>query len=101
MKKRLAVLSTVVMSVGVAAAAMASTIKYEYDRDVNFSKWTSVAWRVPARAEASITERRIIKAIEAGFAGRGYVLVGERTRAETAKAVEKLLKKFPARGGAQ
>lgn len=82
MNKRMTVWSLVLVSMGVAAAALASTVTYDFDRDVDFSKWTFAAWRTPERPGASMTEKRLARAVESGFAGRGYVLVAERPRAD-------------------
>jgi len=79
---RIAVLSVVVASLSLAVAATASEIKYDYDREVDFSKWARAAWRSTRILEPSMTEKRLAKAVESGFQGRGYTLVDDRTQAD-------------------
>lgn len=82
MNKRIAVLSWAVASLSIAVAAAASTVKYDFDREVDFSKWAYVAWRTDERPDASMVDKRIGKAVEAGFEARGYVLTQDRTKAD-------------------
>ena len=80
MNTRIAVL--LVISLGFAAAAAASTVKYDFDRDVDFSKWTTMAWSSPAGPALSMTETRIAKAVEMGFQNRGYTRVESPAQAD-------------------
>lgn len=65
----------ILLAMGMAAAAAASTVRYDYDRTVNFSDREEVAWRDPERPDASMTARRIEKALQEGFEERGYSFV--------------------------
>jgi hypothetical protein len=82
MKKHIAVLSVVAISLGFAAAGMASTVKYDYDRDVDFSKWRQAAWKASVGAAPSMASKRIAKALEAGFAAKGYPFVANPAEAD-------------------
>lgn len=81
MNKWIAVMSVVLVALGVAGAAAASTVKYDYDRDVDFSQWARAAWRLPVPG-SGMTEKRIAKAVEAGFKGRGYTFVDAPEQAD-------------------
>lgn len=70
------------------AVAMAATVKYDYDRDIDFSKWANAAWAGPQAADASMIEKRLEKAIENGFRDRGYAFVTDRAQAEFLVAYE-------------
>lgn len=67
---------------GSSGVARAASTRYDYDRDVDFSRWQYLAWAVPVSPEASITERRLARAIEAGFSGRGYTLTTDAAKAD-------------------
>lgn len=82
MNKRIAVLSMVVFSLGLSVNAMASSIQYDYDRDVNFSTWTLAAWRGDQHEDATMTEKRLEKAVEDGFKARGYTFVEDPAQAD-------------------
>ena len=75
-------LAGIVIALCMAANAEASSVKYDYDRDVDFSKWTTVAWKDDARPDGSMTARRIAKAVEAGFVERGYTFVEDAEKAD-------------------
>lgn len=86
MKKRLTILALFLVAAFAAAGstgpANAATVRYDYDRDVNFTPWRTFAWAVPVNAAASIQERRLARAVEAGFTGRGYTLVADPRKAD-------------------
>jgi len=73
------VASGVFGSVGTAGAA---TVRYDIDRSVDVSGWESMAWVPTVKADSSIQGRRIARAIESGFAGRGYTLVADPQQAD-------------------
>lgn len=81
MKKLTAVLTLMTIALCLAGSAIASTVKYDYDRDIDFSKWKLMAWR-PAGPDAGMTEKRLSKAVESGFVGRGYQLVEDPAQAD-------------------
>src|SRR5215510_5109439 len=81
MNARMAGWTMVVISLGFAATALASSVKYDYDHGIDFSKWTKAAWR-SRDANADMVEKRIAAAVELGFAGRGYVLVEPAANAD-------------------
>lgn len=62
--------------------AAAATVRYDFDRDVDMSRWQYLAWAAPVRPDAPMIERRLARAIEAGFSGRGYTLVAEPGKAD-------------------
>ena len=82
MNKRMAVMSMVLIAMSIAAAAIASTIQYDYDREVDFSKWKLAVWRSLEKRAETMVDKRIVKAIEAGFAGRGYAMSDDRDQAD-------------------
>jgi len=88
MKKRFAVPTMVLFALSLAAVALAATVKYDYDREVNFTSWTTAAWRGPQDPGASMVERRLEKAIEGGFRDRGYAFVADPGQADFVIAYE-------------
>jgi hypothetical protein len=54
-------------------AAHAADVKYDYDKTADVSTWKSWAWKQPEPpATGSIAEGRIRRALEEGFAAKGY-----------------------------
>jgi hypothetical protein len=82
MNKSIVALSMVVASLGIAVAAVASTVEYDIDRGVDFSTWQRMAWATPKGPELTIQERRISRAVENGFASKGYTLVEDKANAD-------------------
>lgn len=82
MNKWIAGLATMVMAAGFASAALASTVKYDFDRTMDFSKWRTVAWSAPEAALTTLPERRIQRALEDGFKAKGYTLVATPAQAD-------------------
>jgi len=70
-----------VLSLTVVTAAMASSVRYDYDREVNFSAWKKVAWQASGPVDLSIPSQRIRRALEYGFKAKGYTFV-ERDSAD-------------------
>lgn len=58
----------------VATTSWATTIRYDYDRGTDFSTWRTFAWAPPVNPTPTIEERRLARAVDAGFLGRGYRL---------------------------
>jgi len=81
MKRWLAAL-TMTLALGLAHAASAATVKYDYDRDVDFAAWKTFAWSGPAAPGASLTEKRLERAVEDGFEAKGYRLVERPAEAD-------------------
>lgn len=81
MKTIFTALAATVIALGFAASGRASTVKYDYDRDAEFSNWKTFAWMEPARPDASMTDTRIRKAVETGFTDRGFT-PAERSKAD-------------------
>ncbi len=77
MRNMMRILTGMVLVLALVASATASSVKYDYDRTVDFSKWSTVAWRDSWRADASMSARRIEKALAEGFVERGYAFVEE------------------------
>jgi hypothetical protein len=67
-------LITLVLAIGVTTgAAQAASVKYDYDKSVDFASYKSWAWRQPqAAGGGSIPDARIREALEAGFVADGY-----------------------------
>jgi len=72
-----------VMAVAVSVtSAHAASVKYDADETIDFSPWKSWAWKRPELPnESSIAEIRIRRALEEGFAAKGYTNV-ERAAAD-------------------
>jgi hypothetical protein len=81
MKRRIAGL-VLMTSMVIATTVMASTVKYDYDREVDFSGWKTMAWRRLHQAGESMREKRIRRAVEDGFKAKKYVLLDTRTQAD-------------------
>jgi hypothetical protein len=79
--KNLIVKFTAVMML-LAVAALASTVKYDYDRTLDFSPWKRMAWKTPIHPGASMTEQRLQRAIEDGFAAKSYRIVDDPAGAD-------------------
>ena len=72
MARWMAGMAAYVISMTVATASMASTVRYDYDREVEFSKWKIVAFPASGPVDLSLPERRIRRALESGFKTKGY-----------------------------
>lgn len=55
---------------------------YDYDRDTDFSRWTSFAWAPPGVPGGSPTVDRLRRAVEDGFVAKGYARVERPDRAD-------------------
>jgi hypothetical protein len=106
------IVGMVAIALSIAAPALASSVKYDYDRAVDCSQWKTMAWRVPARPNESMSTERVPTGVliveiydrtTGKLAWRGTVtdeLASDPEKADkkTAKAVAKLLQKFPPGG---
>lgn len=81
MSKFIAILRLLAIMLGLASAANAATVKYDYDKSVDMREWKYVAW-VSAAGDLSMKEQRIDDAVAAGFATKGYFLVADRSQAD-------------------
>ena len=79
--KKLSMLAAVLLIVGIGSAA-AQDVKYDYDREKNFSKYKTYKWVEIKGANAAneLTTRQITAAIEAELAKKGLT----KTDADTA-----------------
>jgi hypothetical protein len=83
MKSWIQRLLTAVVAATIAGAAPASTAKLDYDPTADFSSYESWTWKHgEARPGASLAEKRIRRALEAGFDERGFEQVDERAQAD-------------------
>jgi hypothetical protein len=82
MKRWIVITCLAALGAAGSTPAAAATVRYDYDRGTDFSKWQYVAWAAPLDSTATMTERRLALAIAAGFAGRGYILVAEPPKAD-------------------
>jgi len=74
MKQWIAV-AAVVVSMSASGSAQASTVKYDYDKSVDFTAWKSLAWKPSGPSGGTLAEGRIRRALAAGFAAKGYTMV--------------------------
>jgi len=71
MNKFLTLVLAIAMTTG---AARAASVKYDYDKSVDFASYKSWAWSEPETAGGgSIPEARIRQALEAGFVADGFM----------------------------
>jgi hypothetical protein len=77
----IAVLWMLTVTLALAGPALAGSVKYDVDRSADFSSAKTVAWTSES-GELSIAERRIVDAIETGFAGRGYTFTRNGAEAD-------------------
>jgi hypothetical protein len=82
MNKWITALVTIVTAVCSAATGLASTVTYDFDREVDFSKWKSLAWAGPDSHGTTLAEERIRRAIETGFQEKGFTVVADRQKAD-------------------
>lgn len=75
MNKWIAGLVTMLAVLGFAAAAVASTVKYDFDRGIDFAPWKTFAWAAAGAPLTSLPERRIERSLEDGFKAKGYAFV--------------------------
>jgi hypothetical protein len=84
MKSRiLRTMSVAVVAATIAGAAVASTVRSDYDRTADFSSYERWAWkRGDEHRGASLAEARIRRALVAGFAERGFERIDEVAQAD-------------------
>src|SRR5690349_4686524 len=57
------------------APAFAQTVKVDYDRDVDFSKFKTYAWQEGRSGANPVVDKRIVQAIDAQLSARGWTRV--------------------------
>jgi len=75
MKGKISKLTMVLMLLVAAGRVQASTVRYDYDRGIDATRWKRFAWRVADTHPLSLEERRIRRALVAGFAAKGDSLI--------------------------
>lgn len=75
MNRWMAGLAMMLLAMGSSTSALASTVKHDFDRTMDFSNWSTVAWSASTGVPASLPERRIQRALEDGFRAKGYTFV--------------------------
>jgi hypothetical protein len=82
MNKMLAVPTMLVTILVAAAAAVASSAAYDFDRTIDFSHWKRFAWKDAPPPDISLVDGRIQRTLEAGLVAKGYSLTTERAEAD-------------------
>jgi hypothetical protein len=75
MKVGITSIVTVACLLGTVAPAAAATVKYDYDRKVDFAAWEKAAWLRPEAPGGTLAEGRIRRALEEGFEAKGFTWV--------------------------
>ena len=65
----------VVCAVLIPVMAWAQKVRIGYDRDINFSKYRTFAWKDGQPAPNPLTHKRIVNAIEGQLASRGWTKI--------------------------
>jgi hypothetical protein len=58
-----------------AMVAIAQTVKVDYDREVDFAKFTTYAWQEDRSGANPLVDKRIVNAIDAQLAAKGWTRV--------------------------
>jgi hypothetical protein len=86
MKRLAATALTAVCACAIAGVAYAQKVNIDYDKGVDFSRFTSYQWAEGQPAQSPLVHKRIVNAIEKQLASKGWTKV-EPSDALTATAV--------------
>jgi Domain of unknown function (DUF4136) len=77
---RIATLLTAAVMAWLGTTVLASTVTYDYDRTVNFSKFRTYSWVRGTPVKDDLNHQRILGAVDAQLALRGFTRVGTGDR---------------------
>jgi len=80
MTMRIATLLTAAAMAWLGTTVLASTVTYDYDRTVNFSKFRTYTWVRGNPVKDDLNHQRIMGAVDAQLALRGFTRVGAGDR---------------------